>query len=255
MSGFRCFGIQELLVEPCEAIGIPVALSLAQLLYSNPVEQSRIFEPLLQVAFTRQGIPAADAAALEQSCKQQQQQQQRSLGSTGLEGITPLTALSSTARAACAAAIQVELQQMGADQQTLAHDLAVLQAVEQRPAKQQELQTLQAQLQARQAELQQLQVQLHQHEEAEQLEAAESDAQALADDGDSNAAEGEDQQAAWRDLVDAAAADVEGLQQQAASLQQLLDDWQQLVAGKKLLAVQFRLEKQQLLEGLLAQLN
>uniref|UniRef100_A0A383VDZ6 SET domain-containing protein n=1 Tax=Tetradesmus obliquus TaxID=3088 RepID=A0A383VDZ6_TETOB len=208
---------------------------------------------LAEVAFTRQGIPAAAAAALERACRQQQPS-----ASSTLEGITPFAALSSAARSACAEAVRLELQLLGADQQTLAHDQSVLQAVQQLPAKQQELEAGQARLQERQAELQQLQEQLEQWQQQQQQQQEEAEAGAAegSEDGEGrHAAEGEEQQAAWIEVVAAAAAEVEGMQQQVAALQQQVADWQQLLAGQKLLAVQFRLEKQQLLEGLLAQLG
>jgi type V secretory pathway adhesin AidA len=196
----------------------------------------------LQVAFTRRGITASAAAALEQACKQQQQQ------SLGFTDITPYAALSSTARAACAAAIQQELQLLGANEQTLADDLAVLQAVQQLPVQQQEWEGLQGQLQQKQEELQQLQLQLEQQQEAAPHEA-------LADGSDATPEGGEDLQTALGREVTRVAAVVDDLQQQVTSLQQLLAEWHELVSGKKLLAVQFRLEKQQLLDGLLAQLG
>jgi chromosome segregation ATPase len=205
----------------------------------------------LQVVFTRQGIPTAAAAALELACKQQ-----HSFSST-FDSITPLAALSSTARASCAAAIRLELQRLGADEQTLVDDLAVLQAVQQLPVKRQELAALQSQLQKRNKELRQLQGQLQQQqqEEAAQHNAAEDGGtEADFNSTDEQAAEEPDgEPAALTGLVDAATAEVQSMQQQQAALQQLLDEWQQMLSQHKLLAVQFRVEKQQLLEGLLSQ--
>jgi chromosome segregation ATPase len=206
----------------------------------------------MQVAFTRQGISAAAAAALEQACQQPSP-------TANAADVTPYAALSSTARAACAAAVQQELQLLGADQQTLAEDLAVLQAVRELPVKQQELEVLQGLLQQKQAEMQQLQVQLEeqqqQQDEAAQLEVESgNDAGSEADRSDGMEGGSDGQQTALEGEVAHATAHVQDLQQQTLSLQQLLGDWQQLVSGQKLLAVQFRLEKQQLLDGLVAQL-
>jgi chromosome segregation ATPase len=209
----------------------------------------------MQVAFTRQGIPAAAAAALEQVCKQPW----RSVDSADLMSYA---ALSGTARAACAAAVQQELQRLGAHQQTLADDLAVLQAVQELPVKQQEMEALQGLLQTTQAELHRLQAQMEQQQQQQQQDEA-AQRQAMSGNGvapevkpgsDGMEGAGEGQQTALQGEVADATARVQDLHQQVSSLQQLLGEWTQLVSGQKLLAVQFRLEKQQLLDGLVAQL-
>ncbi|KAF6250640.1 hypothetical protein COO60DRAFT_1646404 [Scenedesmus sp. NREL 46B-D3] len=87
-----------------------------------------------------------------------------------------------------AAMLAEEVQLLG-DQQALADDLAVLQAVQQLPVKQQALQVLQAQLQKRQVDLQQLQEhhELWQQQQQQQQQQQDKAAQHPAAGSDTNA--------------------------------------------------------------------
>lgn len=210
------------------------------------------------MAFSRQGIPAIAVAALEQACNGSG----ASHSTLGNPGILPYAALSSAAKAVCAAAMNAELQQLhmaGAD------DQETLQAFQQLPEKQQELQAVQQLLVNRQSQLKQLQQQQaelawqeHQHQEQEAglklQEAAEAAASAGGDDATGGQAVGNKMAELIRLSADVEL-EVQQLHTRAEQLEQLLVDWQARTRDSKQLAVQFRYEKQQLLLSILAQLQ
>eukprot|EP00879_Flechtneria_rotunda_P020264 GHRR01021312.1.p2 GENE.GHRR01021312.1~~GHRR01021312.1.p2 ORF type:complete len:250 (+),score=115.91 GHRR01021312.1:2229-2978(+) len=107
----------------------------------------------MQVAFTRQGLPSAAAAALQDICCQPGCDTAAANSMTGTDGIIPFAALPSAARTTCLHAVEQELEQLG----DAATDKAVVDAFEQLPNYKLQQEQLKLYMFSAQAELGQLQ--------------------------------------------------------------------------------------------------
>lgn len=211
---------------------------------------------MLQVVCTWQGL---DAAAAAQLMLLPADDGRGSQAAAQASGMLPYAALSSAARAVCAAAVQREMAALGVD---AAADTETLQAFEQLPAKEAELASKQADLANARSRLEQVQGMLQAAQQSdnpgldpsveEQHPAKEP---AAAGDGPStgvSATGAGDELLGMRDLAQQLCDSLEG---DIQDMQALVARWQQLVQQHKQLAVLYRLQKQQLLTGVLSQLE
>lgn len=197
-----------------------------------------------QVVFTRQGLDAAAAALLSTLLSEP--------GPSQSSGTVPYSALIRKVQAIIEDSVQQEVSTIAVDADA---DKEIVQAFSQLPAKQAAMESKQADLSKAQARLQQLQQMLQdtQHADPEHVDQQShqepaADGAAAADAAASMRAELVSTIELCEQLCDRLAAELDGLQA-------LVARWQGLTQHHKQLAVLYRLEKHQLLTGVLQQLQ